>query len=64
VEVFGDERSIGEKGSPYDNTLLKAMFKTIKTEFVNAPISLANKYLTLKFLIMFIGLTIFVFMDH
>src|SRR5699024_10097361 len=35
LEVFGIERSLSEKGSPYDNAVAEAMFKTIKTEFVN-----------------------------
>ena len=35
LDVFGIERSLSEKGSPYDNAVAEAMFKTIKTEFIN-----------------------------
>jgi len=35
LNAFGIERSLSEKGTPYDNAVAEAMFKTIKTEFVN-----------------------------
>ena len=35
LEAFDIERSLSEKGNPYDNAVAEAMFKTIKTEFVN-----------------------------
>lgn len=38
LEAFGIERSLSEKGTPYDNAVAEAMFKTIKTEFVNGTI--------------------------
>ncbi|WP_255306921.1 IS3 family transposase [Paraliobacillus sp. PM-2] len=34
LETFGIERSLSEKGTPYDNAVAEATFKTIKTEFV------------------------------
>lgn len=38
LEAFGIERSLSEKGTPYDNAVAEAMFKTIKTEFINGTI--------------------------
>src|SRR5699024_5456454 len=38
LQTFGIERSLSEKGKPYDNAVAKAMFKTIKTEFVNGTV--------------------------
>lgn len=35
LQTFGIERFLSEKGSPYDNAVAEAMFKTIKTEFIN-----------------------------
>jgi putative transposase len=35
LETFGIERSLSEKGTPYDNAVAEATFKTIKTEFVH-----------------------------
>ncbi len=35
LEAFDIERSLSAKGTPYDNAVAEAMFKTIKTEFVN-----------------------------
>ena len=35
LDVFKIERSLSEKGSPYDNAVAEATFKTIKTEFIN-----------------------------
>ncbi len=33
LETFGIQRSLSEKGTPYDNAVTEATFKTIKTEF-------------------------------
>lgn len=38
LDAFGIKRSLSEKGSPYDNAVAEAMFKTIKTEFVNGTV--------------------------
>ena len=38
LEAFGIKRSLSEKGTPYDNAVAEAMFKTIKTEFVNGAV--------------------------
>src|SRR5699024_9736270 len=38
LDAFGIERSLSEKGSPYDNAVAEATFKTIKTEFVNGTV--------------------------
>ena len=35
LETFQIKRSLSLKGSPYDNAVAEAMFKVIKTEFVN-----------------------------
>lgn len=35
LETFGIARSLSGKGTPYDNAVAEATFKTIKTEFVN-----------------------------
>ena len=34
LETFQIQRSLSEKGSPYDNAVAEATFKSIKTEFV------------------------------
>jgi transposase InsO family protein len=33
LDVFGIERSLSKKGTPYDNTVAEAMYSVIKTEF-------------------------------
>ena len=38
LEAFGIKRSLSGKGSPYDNAVAEAMFKTIKTEFINGTV--------------------------
>lgn len=38
LETFGIERSLSEKGTPYDNAVAEATFKTIKTEFVSGRV--------------------------
>ncbi|GAE94699.1 mobile element protein [Gracilibacillus boraciitolerans JCM 21714] len=63
LETFGIERSLSEKGTPYDNAVAEATFKTIKTEFVKGTFLLTNTNLTLNFLIMFIGSTTYEFMN-
>ncbi|WP_018923921.1 IS3 family transposase, partial [Salsuginibacillus kocurii] len=35
LHTFGIERSLSHKGTPYDNAVAEATFKTIKTEFVH-----------------------------
>ncbi|MCI8668501.1 MAG: IS3 family transposase [Lachnospiraceae bacterium] len=34
METFHIERSLSQKGCPYDNAVAEATFKSIKTEFV------------------------------
>ncbi|SFB39652.1 Integrase core domain-containing protein, partial [Lentibacillus halodurans] len=34
LETFDIERSLSNRGTPYDNAVAEATFKTIKTEFV------------------------------
>jgi len=48
LETFSIERSLSEKGSPYDNAVAEAMFKTIKTEFVNDTIFPCQQALDLE----------------
>jgi len=36
LETFGIQRSLSMKGCPYDNAVVEAMFKFVKTEFTNA----------------------------
>lgn len=38
LKAFGIERSLSEKGTPYDNAVAEATFKTIKTEFVHGKV--------------------------
>lgn len=38
LETFDIERSLSEKGSPYDNAVAEATFKIIKTEFVQGTV--------------------------
>ena len=38
LETFGIERSLSDKGTPYDNAVAEATFKTIKTEFVQGRV--------------------------
>ncbi|WP_128738429.1 IS3 family transposase [Lederbergia galactosidilytica] len=47
LKVFGIERSLSEKGTPYDNAVAEAMFKTIKTEFVNGTVFSSQQELDL-----------------
>ena len=48
LEAFGIERSLSEKGSPYDNAVAEAMFKTIKTEFINGTVFPCQQALDLE----------------
>ena len=48
LEAFGIERSLSEKGNPYDNAVAEAMFKTIKTEFVNGTVFPCQEALDLE----------------
>jgi len=34
LETFGIERSLSEKGTPYDNAVAESMYNVIKTEFI------------------------------
>ncbi|SDJ01816.1 putative transposase, partial [Alteribacillus bidgolensis] len=64
LQTFGIKRSLSEKGTPYDNAVAEATFKTIKTEFTHAR-SFPNQYeLDLELFVTFIGSTTFAFMDH
>ncbi|WP_096200291.1 IS3 family transposase [Bacillus sp. FJAT-45350] len=38
LKTFGIERSLSNKGTPYDNAVAEATFKVIKTEFVNGRV--------------------------
>lgn len=38
LKTFGIARSLSEKGTPYDNAVAEATFKTIKTEFVSGRV--------------------------
>lgn len=48
LEVFGIERSLSEKGTPYDNAVAEATFKTIKTEFVHGKVFSSQHELDLE----------------
>lgn len=48
LDTFGIERSLSEKGSPYDNAVAEATFKTIKTEFVNGRVFASQEELDLE----------------
>lgn len=48
LDAFGIERSLSEKGTPYDNAVAEAMFKTIKTEFINGTIFPCQQALDLE----------------
>jgi len=52
LETFGIERSLSEKGTPYDNAVAEATFKTIKQSLLVVRFFLANMNLTLNFSIM------------
>jgi putative transposase len=48
LETFEIERSLSEKGTPYDNAVAEATFKTIKTEFVSGRIFTDQEELDLE----------------
>lgn len=48
LETFGIARSLSEKGTPYDNAVAEATFKTIKTEFVNGRVFDSQQELDLE----------------
>ncbi|WP_307258975.1 IS3 family transposase [Oikeobacillus pervagus] len=48
LETFGIERSLSEKGTPYDNAVAEATFKTIKTEFVSGRVFASQQELDLE----------------
>src|SRR5699024_3250837 len=45
LDTFGIERSLSEKGTPYDNAVAEAMFKT---EFINGTVFLSQQVLDLE----------------
>src|SRR5699024_5104537 len=48
LDAFSIERSLSEKGTPYDNAVAEAMFKTIKTKFINDAIFPCQQALDLE----------------
>lgn len=48
LETFGIRRSLSEKGTPYDNAVAEATFKTIKTEFVSGRVFPSQQSLDLE----------------
>ncbi|GAA0293303.1 putative transposase [Gracilibacillus halotolerans] len=48
LETFGIARSLSEKGTPYDNAVAEATFKTIKTEFVSGRVFESQRELDLE----------------
>lgn len=48
LETFGIERSLSNKGSPYDNAVAEATFKSIKTEFINGRVFSCQQELDLE----------------
>jgi len=50
LETLGIKRSLSEIGMPYDNTATVAMFKAIKTEFINGTIFSSQQALDIKLL--------------
>ena len=48
LKAFGIERSLSDKGTPYDNAVAEATFKTIKTEFVNGKVFSSQQELDLE----------------
>src|SRR5690625_617802 len=48
LEAFSIERSLSDKGSPYDNAVAEATFKTIKTEFISGRIFGSQEELDLE----------------
>ena len=48
LATFGIDRSLSNKGTPYDNAVAEATFKTIKTEFVNGTVFSSQEELDLE----------------
>ncbi|MDY0404845.1 IS3 family transposase [Virgibacillus sp. 179-BFC.A HS] len=48
LETFGIARSLSDKGTPYDNAVAEATFKTIKTEFVKGMVFANQQELDLE----------------
>src|SRR5690625_1241434 len=48
LNTFGIKRSLSDKGSPYDNAVAEATFKSIKTEFVHGRIFSCQQELELE----------------
>ncbi len=48
LATFGIDRSLSDKGTPYDNAVAEATFKTIKTEFVNGTVFSSQAELDLE----------------
>ncbi|UOQ49615.1 IS3 family transposase [Gracilibacillus caseinilyticus] len=48
LETFSIERSLSEKGTPYDNAVAEATFKTIKTEFASGSVFTSQQELDLE----------------
>lgn len=48
LKTFGIERSLSEKGTPYDNAVAEATFKSIKTEFIYGNVFSSQEELELK----------------
>lgn len=48
LDTFEIERSLSQKGTPYDNAVAEAMFKTIKTEFINSTVFPSQHVLDLE----------------
>ncbi|MFA8440175.1 IS3 family transposase [Pueribacillus sp. YX66] len=48
LETFGIARSLSEKGTPYDNAVAEATFKTIKTEFIHGRVFDSQQELDLE----------------
>jgi putative transposase len=49
LKEFGIERSLSHKGCPYDNAVVEATFKAVKTEFVSNTIFDSLEQLRLQF---------------
>lgn len=48
LRVFGIQRSLSNKGTPYDNAVAEATFKTIKTEFIRGKVFSSQHELDLE----------------
>lgn len=48
LDTFGIKRSLSNKGTPYDNAVAEATFKTIKTELINGCVFEHQKELDLE----------------